>query len=670
MQKSSGFPPADNLPLLLFGGKGGVGKTTAATATALDLAVRNPGQSILLVSTDPAHSLRDSFAGDKPPPNLTVLELDAGACLQAFQAENRQRLLEIASRGTFLDGEDIDRFLALSLPGMDELMGFMEINRWVRDGTYARIVVDTAPTGHALRLMGMQAQMQKWLQALDALLAKHRYMKKLFQGHYERDDLDRFIEGLADSVQATGARLMDHQQCRFVPVMLAEALSVEETLDLIRELRRLGIGTDHVVVNRLYPESGCDLCRAVRGQQLQELARLADAALFSGKQLWGVPMYPLEIKGLEGLRAFWKGLAPIPTSCAERPCARPRIAPRVDNPAPLPPPDTTLLVFAGKGGVGKTTLACATALRLAHEHPGKRALLFSADPAHSLADCLGLPVGPVPEQVVPGLWAMEMDAPAGFAALKEQYRKELEQFLARLMPNLDLTFDREVMERIMDLSPPGIDELMALAAVMNHLSPEGYDILILDAAPTGHLIRLLELPEIIENWLKVVFSIFLKYRNIFRLPGISARLIGLSKDLKRLRAVLRDPSRAGLYSVSILTEMSFAETGDLLAACERLAIPVSGLFLNLATPDSADALCASIFARESQTRARIAAAFPGTPQTLVYRQSEPRGTANLAALGMQLYLPPGDGAGQARTAVGSRRRTERSRSPTGEVLYA
>jgi len=282
-------------------------------------------------------------------------------------------------------------------------------------------------------------------------------------------------------------------------------------------------------------------------------------------------------------------------------------------------------------------------VHLARTYAGKRVLLFSADPAHSLADCLNLPLGPKPTQVIaPGLWAMEMDAGADFIALKHQYQKELAQFLSQLMPNLDLTFDREVMERILDLSPPGIDELMALAAVMDFLTPDGYDILVLDAAPTGHLIRLLELPEIIEGWLKVVFGLFLKYRNVFRLPGISERLIRLSKSVKRLRAILRDPSRSSLYSVSILTEMSFAETGDLMAACERLAIPVPGLFLNLATPDGLDPLCASLFARESRIRQRFAEAFPSIPQTLVYRQSDPRGVARLAVLGQLLYLSPSE----------------------------
>ena len=331
-----------------------------------------------------------------------------------------------------------------------------------------------------------------------------------------------------------------------------------------------------------------------------------------------------------------------------------------------------MLVFAGKGGVGKTTLACATALCLARSNPEKRILLFSADPAHSLADCLNTPLDPEPRQVAPGLWAMEMDATADFVALKNQYRKELAQFLSRLTPNLDLTFDREVMERIMDLSPPGIDELMALTAVMDFLAPEGYDLLVLDAAPTGHLIRLLELPEIIEGWLKAFFNLFLKYRKIFQLPGISQRLIRLSKNLKRLRAILRDPSQAALYGVSILTEMSFAETTDLVAACGRLGIPVPCVFLNMATPESSDPLCASIFRRESTVREKFAAVLPHVLQPVVYRQSDPRGIENLSALGQLLYRPASDAAAKNRRfrakELSTGRETAWGRNPIGAGL--
>ena len=393
-----GFLIDGNIRLLLFGGKGGVGKTTASAATALEIALLHPEKSLLLVSTDPTHSLQDSLSGDQPPPNLKVLELDAQAYIHDFQEKNRQRLGEIASRGTFLDEEDINRFMELSLPGMDELMAFLEISRWIKEGAYDGIIMDTAPTGHTLRLMEMPDLIRKWLEALDTLLAKHRYMKKLFRGSYERDDLDRFIEGLAASVKQMEKLLKDHQQCLFVPVMLAEALSIEETLDLIRELQHLRIGVVDVVINRLFPESSCLTCRHIRAHQLRELARIFKEPGFSKLRFWGVPMYPEEIRGMESLRSFWEGLKEVAPAPVETSLSLPPVTPRVEGPPPLPSPDMEMLVFAGKGGVGKTILACATALHLAHTYTGKRILLFSADPAHSLADCLNMPLGPQPMQ--------------------------------------------------------------------------------------------------------------------------------------------------------------------------------------------------------------------------------------------------------------------------------
>ena len=175
---SAGIPSFFTDPgirLLLFGGKGGVGKTSCATATALKLAKESPGKAFFLVSTDPAHSVRDSLAGAIPPPNLEVAELDAQASLITFQGLHSGKLREIAERGTFLDSEDISKFIDLSLPGLDELMAALEIAHWVEVRPDRCLVVDTAPAGHTLRLLAMPALLRKWLEALNALLAKHHY---------------------------------------------------------------------------------------------------------------------------------------------------------------------------------------------------------------------------------------------------------------------------------------------------------------------------------------------------------------------------------------------------------------------------------------------------------------------------------------------------------------
>lgn len=632
------FLSSPSLRLIVFGGKGGVGKTTCAAATALTLAERDPRSSHLLASTDPAHSVVDGLSGSALPANLRVIELDAEERLAAFRSAHGARLKEIAARGTFLDDDDVNQFLDLSLPGLDELIAFLEISRWVDEDHYARIVVDTAPWGHTLRLLEMPELIGRWLGMLDALLAKHRYMKKLYSGGYRRDELDRFLLELAAAVDRVKKILRNPDLCRFVPVTLAERLSVSETVGLVADLDRLKVPVTDVVVNRLYPDlQSCPACAEGRARQLREIARIHEE--LSGYAFWAVPLLPYEPRGRERLEALWSRVAAVATAVDIRCRPAAPVAPRVEGAPPLPSPETQLLIFGGKGGVGKTTLACTTALRLATERPDLKTLLVSTDPAASLAVCLDQAVGPEPTRVSAGLAAMEIDAPAEFETLKRQYAAELERTLASLLRNLDLTFDRQVMERILDLSPPGLDEVMALSRAAELLAAGTCDLLVLDAAPTGHLVRLLEMPELIDRWLKVVFGVLLKYRNVLRLSGVSKTLVRLSKDLKRFRTLLADQRRAALYVVTIPTEMAYEETRDLLAACERLKVNVPVLFINLATPESDCPLCTALRHRESRVEGRLAGLFPQTHRALVYRCEEPQGQERLRKLGRALYVP-------------------------------
>lgn len=195
------------------------------------------------------------------------------------------------------------------------------------------------------------------------------------------------------------------------------------------------------------------------------------------------------------------------------------------------------------------------------------------------------------------------------------------------------------MERIMDLSPPGLDEVMALTKIVGFLQEGSYDLLVLDSAPTGHLIRLLELPDLIDQWLKVFFGLFLKYKRIFRLPKVSERLVEMSRSIKWLRALLSDTERSAVYAVSILTEMALEETRDLLAACGRMRMAVPQIFLNLATPSVECALCTSLHHLEQEVRREFFEAFPALHHTVIYRQGEPQGVEQITQLGHALYRP-------------------------------
>jgi arsenite-transporting ATPase len=297
------------------------------------------------------------------------------------------------------------------------------------------------------------------------------------------------------------------------------------------------------------------------------------------------------------------------------------------------------VLFAGKGGVGKTTLSCVTAIRLARDFPEKRVLLFSTDPAHSLSACLQAEIGPRPRVLFPGLTAVEIDAAAEFGRLKGRYAEDMERFLESVSRGFDLTFDRVVLERMMDLAPSGLDEIMALTRIMEFLARDSYDLFVLDCAPTGHLIRLLELPELIDEWLKAFFNLFLKYERILRLPGFADELVGISRNLKKLRELLRNPAASALYAVSIPTRMALEETKDLVAACDRMGMAVPLVFVNLMTPPGDCSLCSSLRRRESLVVEGFRRTFPEKRQMLVYRQPEIAGLERLEKFGRRLYQP-------------------------------
>ncbi|OGW51692.1 MAG: hypothetical protein A2V62_04815 [Nitrospirae bacterium RBG_19FT_COMBO_58_9] len=322
--------------------------------------------------------------------------------------------------------------------------------------------------------------------------------------------------------------------------------------------------------------------------------------------------------------------------------------PSVDRPAPLPAVSMKLLLFAGKGGVGKTTLACASALRLAEEWGDKEILLFSLDPAHSLSACLGQAVGPNVVQIARGLSAIEMNAQAEYAQLKRDYADEMEGVFTALTGEtmIDLTFDREVMERVLDLAPPGLDEVLALTRIIALLDRGQYDVFILDTAPTGHLLRFLETPELIEEWLKTFFGLFLKYREVFRLPRVSKELVELSKRVKRFRRMLADPAQAALVAVAIPTVMAYEETRDLVAACERMGVAIPTLFVNLVTPPSACPTCSALSREEASLLRRYEGGVANQHCAVVFQQGDLRGLERLRVLGRALYR--GHAAGHRR----------------------
>jgi arsenite-transporting ATPase len=193
----------DSLPrTALIVGKGGVGKTTCAAGIAALFARR--GERTLLISTDPAAALAEVIgapvstdaAAVEGEPLLDARQLSASHLRGEFLERWRDTIAEIIDRGTYLDRADVDGVVDATLPGVDEIFALLALADILADasGRYARIVVDTAPTGHTLRLLAMPETFSALLSMLDLMQDKHRFMVRALTHRYRRDRADAFLD--------------------------------------------------------------------------------------------------------------------------------------------------------------------------------------------------------------------------------------------------------------------------------------------------------------------------------------------------------------------------------------------------------------------------------------------------------------------------------------------
>ena len=262
---------------------------------------------------------------------------------------------------------------------------------------------------------------------------------------------------------------------------------------------------------------------------------------------------------------------------------------------PLPFSPTPLLIFGGKGGVGKTTAAAATAIELAEANAEKRVLVFSTDPAHSLSDSFDERVGQLKRGVagIGNLDAIEVDPAAWFEDLKKRYRKWTDELFESLTAGSrwEIKFEREAMREVIELAPPGIDEIAALASVSNLLDEDRYDSIVLDTAPTGHLVRFLELPEVALSWARTLIKLLLKYKDVARWSDMAEELVALSKSVKRVLALLTDVNDCVFVGVAIAERMSLEETLRLTRSLKRLKVPMRRVLINNVVPVEAASKC-------------------------------------------------------------------------------
>jgi arsenite-transporting ATPase len=329
-----------------------------------------------------------------------------------------------------------------------------------------------------------------------------------------------------------------------------------------------------------------------------------------------------------------------------------------------------VLLFTGKGGVGKTTIAAATALHAAR--CGIKTLVVSADAAHSLADCLGLPLGPEPVEVplavrgdpTGGLFAVQVDA----RARAERSWRSIQEYLVGVLDAVGV--DPVAAEELTVL--PGAEELLGLLEVRDLVAAGDHDIVVVDCAPTAEALRLLALPEAFAHYLDQALPV---ERRVLRAIAAGARAVRpghdpvveaaerLRAELDGVRAVLDAP---GTSARLVLTPEAvvISEARRLFTALAMYGYPVDGVVANRVVPDDGDDPWRLAWARAQDERlAECEPSFAPLPVLRApYAAAEPIGPDALAALGAHLYGDPGeDGAHRllAPPAAGQGLRVER-----------
>lgn len=300
-----------------------------------------------------------------------------------------------------------------------------------------------------------------------------------------------------------------------------------------------------------------------------------------------------------------------------------------------------IVLFTGKGGVGKTTAASATALRLADR--GMKTLLLSTDIAHSLEDALAMPLTDEPTEVAPSLWAVQIDTQTRFEAAWRDVQNFLVDMLAK--GGVDpITADELTVL-------PGVDEVLALLAVRELALQGDWDALIVDCAPTAETLRLLALPEALTWYLQKVFpahrriakgirpiATMLGRGDVIPPDNIFEALLRLNDDLAAVRQLLADPAVTSVRLVLTPEAVVAAEARRTFTALALYGYAVDLVIANRVFPAGDDEWRSGWARAQQQQLAAIRESFAGLPvRELPYQSAEPIGATALRTIADELY---------------------------------
>lgn len=541
---------------VFVGGKGGVGKTTVSSALAVSLASSlEHDVKVLIVSTDPAHSLGDALDEDlrkgrgKPIPmtdpltggRLYACEVDAAAALETFRenlaAFDIERLADsLGVSMELLESLGLREFNGLlnnPPPGLDELVALSNV---LDDdsiaGEYDVVLVDTAPTGHTLRLLALPDFLDGLLGKLIKLRMKLTGIASTLQAFLGNAEADQRAKAIDDAMNRLESfrvkmnklreRLQNSDQTRFVVVTVPTRLGVAESKRLVATLGSQGVGVTDIVVNQCIGDVDSEDTEALRayydrrraGQDrwitsLQEaIDKVSASKEFQSNgspepiALTKVPFFDVELVGIPALA--YVGSQTFQDN--------PHFATLMEDDNDKEP---KVVICGGKGGVGKTTTSSSLAVSMAAK--GHKVAIISTDPAHSLGDALDIDltggnivdcplIGVPPSEG--SLSALEVDP----ASALNQFKGIVDKLVGTgdgdpSGQNSGLRNALKDLEEVFDTLPAGTDEVVALAKIINLIKKGDYDRIVLDTAPTGHTLRMLSTPgflaELIDRLLAI-----------------------------------------------------------------------------------------------------------------------------------------------------------------------
>ena len=558
---------------LFFSGKGGVGKTTIACTTAV--AEADAGTRVLIVTTDPASNLADVF--EQPighaitpiagVPNLWAMEIDPDRATAEYTDRTLAPIREIFP-------PEIVRVMEEQLAGpctaevaaFDRFADFLDPTAPAMPpaggAAFDLVIFDTAPTGHTVRLLELP---ESWSRSI-AESAAGSGQTCIGPAAAIADAKVKYERALA--------ALRDQSLTRFAFVLHPEATAIAETRRAGAELARLGIVTTEMIVNGILP--------AEEGSTPFFAARIAMQERYLAEIAWQLPMptrrVPLldgEVRGVARLRALVPLLA---DEHAPRPAfgyaeSRPART-TVDDEAAvrrtlLPGTGPRTIFFAGKGGVGKTVVSCATAVWSARA--GHRTLLVTTDPAAHIGQVLEAAVGtePAPVAGVYGLWAARVDAKAAAVV-----------YIDRIIADAVVHGRNPAAVAAMreELDSPCTEEMAAFDQFIELASRDSFDVTVFDTAPTGHTLRLLELPI---DWSRQIDV------KVFASVDTTAADDVAKARFGRVIEMMRDPAHCTFAFVMYPESTPIVEASRAIAELKTLGIPLGLVVANMVLPDEA-----------------------------------------------------------------------------------